>query len=56
MNRAIDPKKHPSLHVPERDDLLGKNHTRSVDGNAPEGPFHGEPPYRKRTKDMGDSL
>ncbi|MBR6355242.1 MAG: hypothetical protein IKR92_00165 [Alphaproteobacteria bacterium] len=57
MNRATEPpKKHPSLLVQERDDLLGKNHTRSVNGDAPEGPFHGEPPYRKRTEDLDDSL
>lgn len=58
MNRATEPpKKHPSLLVQERDDLLGKNKMRlSVDGNAPEGPFHGEPPYRKRTEDLDDSL
>jgi hypothetical protein len=44
-------------HVIERDDLLGKNkYRRSGNGDAPEGPFHGQPPYRKRTEDLGDSL
>lgn len=40
----------------ERDDFLGKNSSRSADGNAPEGPFHGKSPYRKRTEDLDDSL
>ncbi|MBQ9271152.1 MAG: hypothetical protein IJ218_02665 [Alphaproteobacteria bacterium] len=45
-----------STKYQERDDLLGKHCSRSIDGNAPQGPFHGQPPYRKREEDLDDSL